>query len=154
MSDANHILRSVRRILLVDWANRGVPRTLVEAGFTVFCASPGRYSIVEVVPKPPEQVDSGDVFAPQEGENGYLVFRRLDGRPPGVDIVNVYRTEKEHAGIVAHQVVPLGAKVLWLQPSVGSDAARQLAADHALELVEGIDIAEAARNLGIWRARL
>jgi hypothetical protein len=81
MSDANHILRSVRRILLVDWANRGVPRTLVEAGFTVICASPGRYSIVEVVPKPPEEVDSGDVFAPQEGENGYLVFRRLDGRP-------------------------------------------------------------------------
>ncbi len=62
-------------------------------------------------------------------------------------LVNVYRPEEEHAGIVAHQVVPLGAKVLWLQPSVGSDAARQLAADYALELVAGINIAEVARNL-------
>jgi len=149
MSDQNRILRSAQRILLVDWANRGVPRALVEAGFTVFCASPGRYSVVEVVPEPPTGVDSGDVFPPQEGENGYLVFRRLDGRPAAVDVVNIYRPEKEHAGIVANQVLPLGAKVLWLQPSVGSDTARQLAADHALELVEGIDIAEAARNLGI-----
>jgi len=147
MSYSSQVLRSARSILLVDWANRGVPRALVEAGFTVFCASPGRYSVVEVVPEPPAGVDSGDFFAPQEGENGYLVFRGLDGRPGGVDIVNVYRPEEEHAGIVAHQVVPLGAKVLWLQPSVGSDAARQLAADYALELVAGIDIAEVARNL-------
>jgi predicted CoA-binding protein len=147
MSDPNQILRSARRILLVDWANRGVPRTLVEAGFTVFCASPGRYSVVEVVPEPPEGIDSGDVFPAQEGENGYLVFRRLDDRPSIVDIVNVYRPEKEHAGIVATHVVQLGAKVLWLQPSVGSGAARQLAVDHGLDLVEGIDIALEACQL-------
>jgi predicted CoA-binding protein len=149
MSDPNQILSSARRILLVDWANRGVPRTLVEAGFTVFCASPSRYSVVEVVSEPPRGIDSVDVFPPQEGENGYLVFRRLDDRPLGVDIVNVYRPEKEHAGIVADQVVPLGAKVLWLQPSVGSAAARQLAVDHGLKLVEGIDIAIVARQPGV-----
>src|SRR5262245_10707701 len=110
-SEPNEILRSAQRILLVDWSNRGVPRALVEAGFTVFCASPGRYSVVEVVPEPPEGVDSSDVFPLQKGENGYLVFQRLNDGPSRVDIVNVYRPEKEHAGIVANQVVPLGAKV-------------------------------------------
>lgn len=147
MSDPNQILRSARRILLVDWANRGVPRALVEAGFTVFCASPGRYSVVEVASEPPEGIDSADVFPPLEGEDGYLVFRRLDNRPSAVDIVNVYRPEKEHAGIVANQVLPLGAKVLWLQPSVGAGAARQLAFDHGFDLVEGIDIAVKASQL-------
>jgi predicted CoA-binding protein len=152
MSDPNEILRSAQRILLVDWPNRGVPRTLVEAGFTVFCASPGRYSVVEVVPEPPEGVDPSDVFPPQEGEHGYLVFHRLNDRPSSVDIVNVYRPEKEHAGIVANQVVPLGVKVLWLQPPVESGAARQLALDHGLDLVEGVDIAAAAFQLGDQRS--
>jgi predicted CoA-binding protein len=152
MSDPNEILRSAQRILLVDWPNRGVPRTLVEAGFTVFCASPGRYSVVEVVPEPPEGVEVSDVFPPQEGENGYLVFGRLNDPPSSVDIVNVYRPEKEHAGIVANQVVPLGAKVLWLQPPVESGAAGQLALDHGLDLVEGIDIAAAEFQLGDQRS--
>src|SRR4030095_243659 len=106
------------------------------------------YSVVEVVPEPPAGVDSSDLFPPQDGENGYLVFQRLNDPPSSVDIVNVYRPEKEHAGIVANQVVPLGAKVLWLQPSVGSGAARQLALDHGLDLVEGIDIAVEALQLG------
>jgi predicted CoA-binding protein len=91
MSDPNEILRSAQLILLVDWPNRGVPRTLVESGFTVFCASPSRYSVVEVVPEPPQGVDSSDLFPPQEGENGYVVCRRLNDRPSSVDIVNVYR---------------------------------------------------------------
>ena len=64
MSDPNQILKGARSILLVDWSNAGVPRTLVEAGFAVFCASPGRYSVVEIVPEPPEEVASGDVFPP------------------------------------------------------------------------------------------
>jgi predicted CoA-binding protein len=148
MSDAIEILKSAQRILLVDWPNRRVPRTLVEAGFTVFCASPGRYSVVEVVLEPPEGVASIEVFPPENGEHGHLIFRRLDHGPSSVDIVNVYRPEKEHGEIVANQVVPLGAKVLWLQPSVGSGAARQLAFDYGLDLVEGIDIAVAAAGLG------
>src|SRR5215813_7340233 len=109
MNDPGEILRSAQRILLVDWPNRGVPRALVEAGFTVFCASPGRYSVVEIVTEPPAGVAAGDLFPPPEGESGYLVFRRLNDRPAGVDIVHVYRPENEHAGIVANQVVPLGA---------------------------------------------
>ena len=146
MPDPNEILRSANSILLVDWASPSVPRTLVEAGFIVFCASPGRYSVVEVVPVRPEGVDSGDTVPPQQGEQGYLVFRRLDERPSKIDVVNVYRPESEHARIVANHVVPLGAKVMWLQPSVGSVMARQLAAEYGFDVVEGIDIAIAARK--------
>jgi predicted CoA-binding protein len=147
MSDIHQILKSARSILLVDWADRSVPRTLVMAGFTVFTASPGRYSIVEVVAETPDGVDSCDIFPPKEDENGYLVFRRLESGPAAVDIVNVFRPEAEHAGIVANQVLPLGARVLWLQPSIASDSARALASEHGFTLVEGIDIAVAARDL-------
>src|SRR5262249_55627940 len=112
MPTANEILRSAHRILLVDWPNPGVPRTLVEAGFTVFCAAPGQYWVAQVVAERPEGVDLSALYPPQEGERGYLVFQRLKDRPPSVDIVHVYRPEEEHAGIVATHVVPLGAKVL------------------------------------------
>ena len=145
MSIPGQVLRSARSILLVDWSNPGVPRSLVEAGFAVFCLSPGRYSVVEIGPEPPKDVEAGNVFPPRESENGYLVFRKLDDRPARIDIVNVYRPEQEHAGIVANQVVPLGAKTLWLQPSVSSGAARHLAKDHGFDLIEGIDIADIAR---------
>src|SRR5215471_801024 len=147
MPNPREILRSSHRILLVDWPDAGVPRALVNAGFAVFCASPGRYSAVEVVLKVPDDIDSGDVVAPQQDEKDYLVFRRLNDRPSGIDIVHVYRPENEHAVIVANQVVPLGAKVLWLHPSVGSGSARQLAHDHDFDLVEGVDIADLALQL-------
>ena len=147
MPDQNEVLTSANSILLVDWASPSVPRTLVELGFKVFCASPGRYSVVEVVPEPPEGVDSGDIVPPQQEEQGYIVFRRLNERPSNIDIVNVYRPESEHAGIVANLVIPLSAKVMWLQPSVGSVRAHQLAAEHGFDVVEGIDIAIAARHL-------
>jgi len=41
-------------------------------------------------------------------------------------------------------VVPLEAKTLWLQPSVGSDTARQLSLEYGFDLVEGVDIVDAA----------
>jgi hypothetical protein len=108
-------------------------------------ASPGRYSIVELVSEPLEGIDANDIVPPKQNEKGYLVFRRLTDRPSHADIVNVYRPENEHEGIVANHLVPLGAKVLWLQPSVGSATARQLAVEHGFELVEGVDIAAAGR---------
>ena len=145
MSDPKQILRSAKSILLVDWASTTIPRTLVEAGFTVFCASPGRYSVVELVSKPPEGIDSNDIVPPTQNENRYLVFRRLNDRPSHVDIVNVYRPENEHEGIVANYVAPLGARVLWLQPSIGSGVARRLSLEHGVDLVEGVDIAGAVR---------
>jgi hypothetical protein len=143
MPDPIQILRAAKTILLVDWASPSVPRTLAESGFTVFTASPGRYSVVELVSEPPEGVNANDIVQPQRGETGYLVFRRLNERPSHVDIVNVYRPENEHADIVVNHEVPLGAKVLWLQPSIGSATAHQLANEFGFELVEGIDIAAA-----------
>jgi predicted CoA-binding protein len=148
VSDPNEILRSAQRILLVDWTNRSVPRALVEAGFTVFRASPGRYSVVEIVSEPPEGLDATDVFPPLDGESGYLVFQKLNEAPPDVDIVNLYRPPEEHARIVANHVLPLGATVLWLQPPVDPITARQLAGRHGLDLVEGVDIAVQAAQLG------
>ena len=142
MLDPRQILESAKSILLVDWASPAIPRALVEAGFTVFCASPGRYSVVELLPELPGEIDSKDIVAAEENENGYLVFRRLNYGPSHVDIVNVYRPEDEHEGIVANYVVPLGAKVLWLQPSIGSGTARRLVVEHGFELVEGVNIAD------------
>ena len=125
--NTSEILRTAKSILLVDWASPEVPRSLVQAGFTVFCASPGRYSVVEL------------------SETGSPDFRRLNESPSHVDIVNVFRPENEHEGIVAHYVLPLGAKVLWLQPSIGSGTARRLSLEHGFDLVEGVDIAGAVR---------
>ena len=148
MLSPNDILKSARNILLVDWADPEVPRTLVKAGFTVFCASPGRYSLVELMMEYTEVDDSDHVIPPEKGDEGYLVFRQLENRPINVDVVNVYRPEAEHAEIIAHHVLPLGARVLWLQPSIGSGVARDLAIEKGLVLVEGIDIAYEARHLG------
>jgi predicted CoA-binding protein len=101
-----------------------------------------------VVSDRPHDVNDQSIFPPNtEGETGYLVFRKLVGQPDSVDIVNVYRPAEEHAGIVASIVVPLGAKVLWLQPPVTSAEAPDLAKAHGLAFVEGTDIAELARSL-------
>lgn len=81
MSDPNQILRSAKSVLLVDWASPAVPRTLVEARSTVFCASPGRYSVVELVSAPLEGIDSNDIVPPQGNEKGYFVFRRFNDSP-------------------------------------------------------------------------
>src|SRR5262249_7019606 len=126
MSEPKHILSSAKSILLVDWSSPTVPRKLAEAGFTVFSASPGRYSVVELVSASPEgqegtegteRIAANNIVPPGENETGYLIFRRLNDRPAHVDIVNVYRPENEHEAIVANHLVPLGATVLWLQPS-------------------------------------
>lgn len=145
MSEPKQILSSAKSVLLVDWSSATVPRALVEAGFTVFTASPGRYSIVELVFEPPEGIGANDVVAPGQNETGYLIFRRLNDRPSQVDIVSVYRPENEHEAIVANHVLPLGATVLWLQPSIGSTTAGRLALAHGFHLVEGVDIVGAVR---------
>jgi hypothetical protein len=149
-TDARRSLEVSRRILLVDWPHVGVPRALIGAGFTVFGYSPGGFSAAEVVAEAPAGDDSKSVFPPKrEGETGYLVFRKLAAPPASVDLVCVYRPENELEGIIAQHVVPLGAKTLWLQPPVTSGAARRIAAERGFEFVQGLDIAETIRNLGI-----
>ncbi|GAC1311894.1 MAG: hypothetical protein NVSMB24_32330 [Mucilaginibacter sp.] len=143
--DPLQILKSAKTILLVDWPDAGIPRDLIKAGFKVFSFSPGGYSLARLVPDP---IDGQSSFPPRNaGETGYLVFGKLDGNPDAVDIVNVYRPEGEHAGIVEKHVLPLHAKVLWLHPPITSASTRAVAERNELIFIEGVNIAEIAEKL-------
>lgn len=145
MTDPMQLLQSVRSILLVDWPSPRLPRLLVDAGFTVFGFSPSGYSSAELVAVRPDDVEGNRIFPPQaEGENGFLVFRRLSSRPSAVDLVNIYRPAKELPGIISNHALPLGAKTVWLHPPCLSDEARKLALENGLAFVQGSDIAELA----------
>ncbi len=149
MSDPIRILESATNILLVDWPNTGVPRSLVEAGFTVFCYSPDKYATAEIAEDEPRDADEQNIFAPENDDVvGYLVLRPFEGRPESVDIVCVYRPPEEVQEIIESHVLPLGATTLWLQPPVTSIDGRRIAEEHGLEFLEGVDIAEAGRKLG------
>ena len=143
------ILDRSKSVLLVDWPNPGVPRALLEAGFTVYGFSPHRYSAASLVAEPPADVDRCSVFPPQsDGDTGYLVFRALAARPLHVDLVCSYRPAEEVPAIVANHAVPLGAQTLWIQPPPTTcEIARRLATEHGLVCVEGHDIAEVARAI-------
>jgi len=80
-------------------------------------------------------------------ENGYLVFDAIEGRPEAVDIVNVYRPEKEHERIIEKLVLPLKATVLWLQPPVTSVKTKEIALRKPLTFIEGADIADLASKI-------
>ena len=127
--DHKDILKGAKTILLVDWPSPEVPKSLIEAGFTVFGYSPDRYSVIE------------------QGDNGELVFKKLNEQPASVDIVNVYRPEEEHADIINNRVLPLKAKILWLQPPVVSAKTAALASKHDLVFVEDSDIAKVAKSI-------
>jgi predicted CoA-binding protein len=127
----NHtdILKAAKTILLVDWPNPDVPKSLLNAGFTVFGYSPGKYSAIG-------QTDDGE-----------LVFSQLSEQPVSVDIVNVYRPEAEHKAIIVNHVLPLNAKVLWLHPPVTPPTTAAIAKERGLIFIEGIDIAEVAKSI-------
>ncbi len=143
--DPTQILKSAKSILLVDWPDPGVPRALLNAGFTVFGFSPGGYSLAKLLPDAPAGQNN---FPPRNaGEKGYLVFEKLGGVPANVDIVNVYRPEEEHAGIIEKHVLSLHAKVLWLHPPVTSALTAAVAGENDLIFIEGLNIAEIAATL-------
>ncbi len=149
MSEPRRVLEAATSVLLIDWPNTGVPRALVEAGFTVFCYCPDSYSAAEIVAEQPADADAQDVYVPEGDEgSGSLVFRPIEGRPDAIDLVCVYRPPEELPGIIEKHVLPLGATTLWLQPPITSTEARGLAAEHGLDFVEGADIAETARGVG------
>jgi predicted CoA-binding protein len=134
--DPLQILRSAKNILLVDWPDPGVPRALLNAGFNVFGYSPGGYSSVTLLP---------DAYV--EGGVGSLVFQKMAYAPGAVDIVNIYRPNEEHAGIVDKQVKPLKAKVVWLHPPFTSAGTAKLAHENGLIFIEGISIAETVTRI-------
>ncbi len=118
------VIRDFETILLVDWAEESIPRTLVQAGFKVFSYSPDKYSEAVI-------------------DNGKLLFNPPAQALEAVDVVYVYRPEAEHAAIIEKHVVPLKAKVLWLHPPVQSAKTAQLAASKGLIFMEGVDIRNA-----------
>jgi|SRR6185437_4641535 len=146
--DPLQVLKSAKNILLVDWPDQGVPRTLLNAGFAVFGYSPNGYSQAQLVAELPGGFDEKNSFPPRsKEENCHLVFKKLDYNPNGIDIVNVYRPEAELPGIIVNRVLPSGAKVLWLHPPVTSAGASDIAAENGLTLIEGVNIAEIAAKL-------
>jgi predicted CoA-binding protein len=126
------ILKNARTILLVDWPNVDLPISLLKAGFTVFSYAPDTYSRA--------------VIETKEGKEK-LIFKALDGQPHEVDIVNIFRPEEEHEEIITRHVLPLKAKVIWLQPPVKSANAAVLASESGLILIEGVDIAAVAKTI-------
>ena len=99
----------------------------------MFGYSPNRYSVIELDAEDPDKEK--------------LIFRQLHGKPGPVDVVNIYRPEEEHAGIITSHVLPLKAKVIWLQPPVMSTKTAALAKTNGLLFVEGSDIAGVARTI-------
>ena len=144
MTDPKIVLKNSSRILLIDWPNPTVPRRLVNAGFSVFCYSPEQFSIAQIVREYPNDVNQKNIFPPSNIQDGYLALRQIDSSPGSIDIVNIYRPEEEHADIITNHVLPLDAKVIWLQPPIMSENTRLLAEKHNLIFIEGLDIAEAA----------
>jgi SAM-dependent methyltransferase len=148
MNNPEQLLREANIILLVDWPDPGVPRALLNAGFKVFGSGPAGYKVAELTIDSPRDAGQHSVFPSEDLTDArYLVFRKLTGAIPSIDIVNVYRPEGEIAGIVANQVEKLGAKTLWLHPPMVSDLARRMATERGLNFVEGIDICKIARRL-------
>ncbi len=147
MTDPKQILEASKTILLVDWPNAIVPRTLLEAGLIVFGYSPYHYSRAEIVPDLPKDVNPNSVFPPKnENEKGHLVFHRLDKPPAEADIVSIYRPANELPGILAEHVLPLGAKVVWLQRSAASSEQSMIEKNN-LVFIANNDIVAIARTL-------
>ncbi|MDB4901274.1 MAG: hypothetical protein JWQ63_555 [Mucilaginibacter sp.] len=146
--DPQQILKSAKKILLIDWPDPGVPRALLNAGFTVFGYSPDDYSKAHVVDNLPHGFDEKNSFPPRnKEEKGFLIFQKLDYSPDAIDIVNVYRPEEELPGIITSRVLPSGAKVLWLHPPITSARARDIAAENGILFIEGVNIAEIASKI-------
>lgn len=131
--DPKKILAAANTILLIDWPNQSVPGKLINAGFTVFCHSPNGYTKAQF----------------DENKKNLLFQPVLS--PALVDIVNIYRPEDEHEGIILKHALPLKAKVVWLQPPLISENTKTLATKHNVVFVEGIDISEIAVQQNIKR---
>ncbi|HVS93287.1 MAG TPA: CoA-binding protein [Mucilaginibacter sp.] len=123
------ILRSAANILLIDWPDESIPKTLFAAGFNVFGYSPHQYTA-----------------AGTDGK-GRLIFRPVDCLPEKIDIVNVFRPENELPGIIEKLVLPSGATNVWLQPPVTLGVKAEFASKFGLNFIEEENIAE-------WAARL
>jgi predicted enzyme related to lactoylglutathione lyase/predicted CoA-binding protein len=139
------ILNTAKSILLIDWPNTDLPYDLLKAGYTVFGYSPDKYTEAKLLKAEPLNTNGLAIFPITDGdERSYLSFEKMDSVLGNVDVVNVFRPENELPDIVEKHILPLGAKILWLHPPLTSELARGLAAQHCLEFVQGVSIAEVA----------
>jgi hypothetical protein len=127
METPEKILRSHRTIAVVglsgdpNKAAHAIPAVLQRSGFR----------IIPVNPRLPEVL-------------GERVYPKLADVPEPIEVVLVFRPSDEAAGI-AEQAVSVGAKALWLQQGIMSEAARQIAEAAGLLYVED-------RCMGVERA--
>jgi len=143
VTDFNSIIEKASIILLVDWPDRNVPQSLVLSGLTVYSYSPNGYSQVFIEKDHPgNQDEDSKSFSTALVEVNNLNFRPVDHPPNAVDIVTIYRPAKEHAEIIAKHVLPLGAKIVWLQPPVESTKTERIAKENGLIFIQGRDIRE------------
>ncbi|HXB44825.1 MAG TPA: CoA-binding protein [Puia sp.] len=139
------ILKEARGILLIDWPSQAVPRGLLNAGLTVFCFSPNQYSKAGLESAGNQNVEGNRVLLPAAGaESMNLVFTKIESITEPIDIVHIYRPEAEHAKIIIDHVLPLHAKVLWLQPPITSLKTRDLAKQYGITYIEEVDITDTA----------
>jgi len=145
--DSLQVLKMSKTILLVDWPNPALPRILVESGFDVYCYSPDQYSRAEIMPYAPLNIDAKNIFKPGKEEDGCLVFVRLAGRPPSVDIVYVYRPEEELPRIITEHALPLEAKSIWIDPLSTSAITHKIVAAAGLNFINNAFILETLKKL-------
>ena len=145
---AREILTEAKSILLVDWPNVNLPYALLKAGFIVFSYSPDQYSEAKILLEKPHNIEGLSIFpVMDDGEEVYVSFEKLGGSPGTVDAVHIYRPEEELPGIVEKHVLPLNAKTIWLHPPQTSELARGLAAQHCIELIQGVSITDLAAEI-------
>jgi hypothetical protein len=77
---------------------------------------------------------------------GEKAYRRLEDIPEPVEIVNVFR-RSEVVGPVVDSAIAIGAKAVWLQEGISSEAAASRAAEGGLEFVQDLCILKEHRKL-------
>lgn len=127
METTERILRDFQKIAVVgisrdpEKAAHGIPRALQASGFRIVPVNPVADELL-----------------------GERVYRKLAEIPEPVDIVLVFRPSEEAEG-VAREAVAAGAKALWLQQGITSEAAKRIAEQAGLLYVED-------RCMGVERA--
>jgi predicted CoA-binding protein len=146
MSQAERILHTAHRVLLVDWPSAEVPHALAEAGYAV-------------VVKGGPATDAYSSWDLADGE----VRRRDLGEPlDHADLVYVHRPVDELPGIV-QTALRLGATAVWRQsgldrsgsrdpagcwlPVTESQQGRQIVESAGLAYVDDVYIVDAVRAL-------
>jgi hypothetical protein len=140
------LIESSRTILLIDWPNIQLPYTLLQQGFEVYGRSPGGYNKAEFLTEAPPDGNSIAV-SDENSDKGFIKFHKLQHGPDQVDIIHIFRPAEELKHLIEAIVIPLRPKVLWLQPPVTSDEARQLALDAGVAFVQGIEIIDVIDSL-------